>query len=93
MVKKEPLLLPAIQEKGFDLGQGAAPGIRPAHTIMFLAFSYNQVISFFDTITGNTQAKLFSKGITRDVGTMLFKVPTQIIYPIDAAKLVCTEGE
>ena len=75
VMEKEPLLLPAIKEKGFDLSQRAAAGIRPTHTVVFLALRHYQVICLFNAVTGDTKPQFFPEGIAGNVGTMFFKVP------------------
>lgn len=50
VMENEPLHLPAIKEKGFDLSQCAAAGTRLTHTIVFLTLRHYQVICLFNAV-------------------------------------------
>ena len=73
---KQPILSIVIDKKGLNLSQGGTASIGPAHTIMFLPLSHDQIVRFFHCVAGIAQAKVVSQSITRDMVTVFEKITT-----------------
>ena len=70
----EPMKGFTIDKKGLDLSQGGTAAGRPAHTIMFLPLSNNEIVGLFDAIAGVMQAKQMPEGIAGNMIAMLRKI-------------------